>query len=118
MNARTWTPALLMLALVAIAGCAASPERLRAEALAIDASYQSFDCAALADEAELLGAEIDRAQAVADSPVQWIPIVNIFALPSGIRGIQDLESAKARMAGVQRALTERGCPPPEPEEAA
>lgn len=97
-------------ALLSLSGCAASPERLRGEELAIDAIYRDFDCPALADEREKLDAEIVRTQAIVDSPAQWIPIVNIFTLPSQSRAIFDLEDARARLAGVLRAQSRQECP--------
>jgi len=101
---------MLLIVVFALGGCAASPEKVRGDELVINAMYESFDCQALATEAKVLEAEIERAQAVVDSPSQWVPIVNIFTLPSQIRGIQDLESAKARRSGVWRAMELRNCP--------
>ena len=92
-----------------LAGCAASPERKRGEEQLIDASYADFDCAALAIESERLLVEMERAGKAAKNPAQYVPIVNIFTLGSTIKGINDLEAAKARQAGVERAQAERGC---------
>lgn len=105
----TLRSAVLLLAVLASA-CAVSPERVRAESLSIDAAYAEFDCTALTAEAVLLDAEIERADKIANSPIGWVPFVNLLAFPATARGIKDLESATARRAGVDRAQARLACP--------
>jgi hypothetical protein len=99
----------VVLSALVFSGCAASPQRVRGDEQLIDASYHDFDCAQLAQEAEVLEVERQRAHKESTNPAQWIPIINLFTLAPTLKGTFDLQAAQERIAGVVRAQEKLGC---------